>query len=44
MDEIALAKLEMVCLCADVRGKYPAELSGGRERSEGIWIRADHPR
>ena len=29
MDEIALAKLEMVGLSADVRGKYPAELSGG---------------
>src|ERR1700728_3075235 len=28
-DEIALAKLEMVGLSADVRGKYPAELSGG---------------
>lgn len=29
MDEIALAKLEMVGLSADVLGKYPAELSGG---------------
>jgi phospholipid/cholesterol/gamma-HCH transport system ATP-binding protein len=29
MDEIALAKLEMVGLSADVRGKYPSELSGG---------------
>jgi len=29
MDEIALAKLEMVGLRTDVRGKYPAELSGG---------------
>jgi phospholipid/cholesterol/gamma-HCH transport system ATP-binding protein len=29
MDEIAVAKLEMVGLSADVRGKYPAELSGG---------------
>jgi phospholipid/cholesterol/gamma-HCH transport system ATP-binding protein len=29
MEEIALAKLEMVGLDADVRGKYPAELSGG---------------
>jgi ABC-type lipoprotein export system ATPase subunit len=29
MDEIALAKLEMVGLRADVRSKYPAELSGG---------------
>jgi phospholipid/cholesterol/gamma-HCH transport system ATP-binding protein len=29
MDEIALAKLEMVGLRADVRNKYPAELSGG---------------
>ena len=29
MDEIALAKLEMVGLDADVRGKFPAELSGG---------------
>jgi phospholipid/cholesterol/gamma-HCH transport system ATP-binding protein len=29
MDEIALAKLEMVGLDPDVRGKYPAELSGG---------------
>jgi phospholipid/cholesterol/gamma-HCH transport system ATP-binding protein len=28
-DEIALAKLEMVGLGADVRRKYPAELSGG---------------
>jgi phospholipid/cholesterol/gamma-HCH transport system ATP-binding protein len=28
-EEIALAKLEMVGLSADVRGKYPAELSGG---------------
>jgi len=28
-EEIALAKLEMVGLRADVRGKYPAELSGG---------------
>ena len=29
MDEIALAKLEMVGLRADVSRKYPAELSGG---------------
>jgi phospholipid/cholesterol/gamma-HCH transport system ATP-binding protein len=29
IDEIALAKLEMVGLNADVRKKYPAELSGG---------------
>ena len=29
IEEIALAKLEMVGLDADVRGKYPAELSGG---------------
>ncbi len=29
LDEIALAKLEMVGLDADVGGKYPAELSGG---------------
>jgi phospholipid/cholesterol/gamma-HCH transport system ATP-binding protein len=29
MDEVAMAKLEMVGLGADVRGKYPAELSGG---------------
>jgi len=29
MREIALAKLEMVGLGADVRGKFPAELSGG---------------
>jgi phospholipid/cholesterol/gamma-HCH transport system ATP-binding protein len=29
MEEIALAKLEMVGLSADVRGKYPSELSGG---------------
>ena len=29
INEIALAKLEMVGLNADVRGKYPAELSGG---------------
>ncbi len=29
MDEIAIAKLEMVGLKADVRDKYPAELSGG---------------
>jgi phospholipid/cholesterol/gamma-HCH transport system ATP-binding protein len=29
VEEIALAKLEMVGLDADVRGKYPAELSGG---------------
>jgi phospholipid/cholesterol/gamma-HCH transport system ATP-binding protein len=28
-EEIALAKLEMVGLSADVRSKYPAELSGG---------------
>jgi phospholipid/cholesterol/gamma-HCH transport system ATP-binding protein len=28
-EEIALAKLEMVGLKADVRGKYPSELSGG---------------
>ena len=28
-EEIALAKLEMVGLSPDVRGKYPAELSGG---------------
>src|SRR6202050_2930270 len=28
LEEIALAKLEMVGLRADVRGKYPAELSG----------------
>ncbi len=29
IEEIALAKLEMVGLSADVRKKYPAELSGG---------------
>ncbi len=29
IEEIAVAKLEMVGLSADVRGKYPAELSGG---------------
>ena len=29
MEEIAVAKLEMVGLHADVGGKYPAELSGG---------------
>jgi phospholipid/cholesterol/gamma-HCH transport system ATP-binding protein len=29
MDEIAVAKLEMVGLGSDVRGKFPAELSGG---------------
>jgi phospholipid/cholesterol/gamma-HCH transport system ATP-binding protein len=29
LEEIALAKLEMVGLDADVRGKFPAELSGG---------------
>jgi phospholipid/cholesterol/gamma-HCH transport system ATP-binding protein len=29
IEEIAVAKLEMVGLTADVRGKYPAELSGG---------------
>jgi phospholipid/cholesterol/gamma-HCH transport system ATP-binding protein len=29
MNEIALAKLEMVGLKADVRKKYPSELSGG---------------
>jgi phospholipid/cholesterol/gamma-HCH transport system ATP-binding protein len=29
MDEIAVAKLEMVGLKQDVRDKYPAELSGG---------------
>jgi phospholipid/cholesterol/gamma-HCH transport system ATP-binding protein len=29
IDEIALAKLEMVGLSADVREKFPAELSGG---------------
>jgi phospholipid/cholesterol/gamma-HCH transport system ATP-binding protein len=29
MDEIALAKLEMVGLKADMRKKYPSELSGG---------------
>jgi phospholipid/cholesterol/gamma-HCH transport system ATP-binding protein len=29
IEEIALAKLEMVGLPANVRGKYPAELSGG---------------
>jgi phospholipid/cholesterol/gamma-HCH transport system ATP-binding protein len=29
IDEIALAKLEMVGLTADVRSKYPSELSGG---------------
>ena len=29
IEEIALAKLEMVGLDASVRGKYPAELSGG---------------
>jgi phospholipid/cholesterol/gamma-HCH transport system ATP-binding protein len=28
-DEVALAKLEMVGLTADVRGKFPSELSGG---------------
>ena len=29
IEEIAVAKLEMVGLAADVRGKFPAELSGG---------------
>ena len=29
LDEVALAKLEMVGLTADVRHKYPSELSGG---------------
>jgi len=29
IEEIAVAKLEMVGLGADVRGKFPAELSGG---------------
>jgi len=29
LEEIAIAKLEMVGLSADVRGKHPAELSGG---------------
>ncbi len=29
IEDIAVAKLEMVGLSADVRGKYPAELSGG---------------
>ncbi|HEY2136225.1 MAG TPA: ABC transporter ATP-binding protein [Xanthobacteraceae bacterium] len=29
IDEVALAKLEMVGLTADVRDKYPSELSGG---------------
>jgi phospholipid/cholesterol/gamma-HCH transport system ATP-binding protein len=29
LDEVALAKLEMVGLPADVRDKYPSELSGG---------------
>ena len=29
LDEVALAKLEMVGLTADVRDKYPSELSGG---------------
>src|SRR4030081_3344422 len=29
LDEVALAKLEMVGLGADVRDKYPSELSGG---------------
>src|SRR6267142_5041664 len=29
LDEVALAKLEMVGLSADVRDKYPSELSGG---------------
>ena len=29
LDELATAKLEMVGLRAEVRGKYPAELSGG---------------
>ena len=29
IDEIAIAKLQMVGLDAGVRGKYPAELSGG---------------
>jgi phospholipid/cholesterol/gamma-HCH transport system ATP-binding protein len=29
MDEIAIAKLEMVGLTADVQDKYPSELSGG---------------
>src|SRR5262245_56594121 len=29
MDEIALAKLEMLGLRADVRGKFPSELYGG---------------
>ena len=29
LDEVALAKLEMVGLSPDVRGKFPSELSGG---------------
>jgi phospholipid/cholesterol/gamma-HCH transport system ATP-binding protein len=29
LEEVALAKLEMVGLTADVRGKFPSELSGG---------------
>jgi len=35
-EEIALAKLEMVGLTADVRGKYPAELSGGMIKRVGL--------
>jgi phospholipid/cholesterol/gamma-HCH transport system ATP-binding protein len=29
LDEVAVAKLEMVGLSPDVRGKFPSELSGG---------------
>ena len=36
IEEIALAKLEMVGLNADVRGKYPSELSGGIDRKSVV--------
>ena len=36
MDEIAIAKLEMVGLKADVRDKYPAELSGGMTKRAAL--------
>jgi phospholipid/cholesterol/gamma-HCH transport system ATP-binding protein len=36
IEEIALAKLEMVGLTADVRKKYPAELSGGMTKRAAL--------
>ena len=40
MDEIAIAKLEMVGLKPDVRDKFPAELSGGMIKRVALGTRA----